>query len=171
MKKKTDAAPEPPTEMGRPPHQATDELKGFVKGWTEAGYGQGEIADRLGIDEKTLRAHYRLQLDFAKMDFLTAVVRSLGRMAVGAPAVYNEQGKLLRAEVVPQPAPAIFILKTQGKKLGWSERPTTDGPMGEVDWSQFSDAEIETIARAQQLLTRNAEAPAAGTEGARTQTH
>lgn len=160
-----------PNPPGRPPYEPTDFDKGRVQAWTVAGYNSDDIALRLCISEPTLRKYYAEQLEFGKMDFLANVAASLGRQAIGAPAVYNEQGKMLRAEIVATPAPGIFIMKTQGKKLGWSERAETGAPIGDVDWSKYSDAEIELIARAQQLLSRDAVAPSAGTSGARPQTH
>lgn len=162
-----------PNAPGRPEYIPSERDKGRVEAWTVAGYNQADIANRLGISEPTLRAHYREQLDFGKMDFLAAVANSLGILAIGAPAVYDQNGRLLRAEVVRQAAPGIFILKTQGKKLGWSERLGAGGPLNpeDVDWSLYTDAEIELIANAQQLLSRAAAAPAPGAGGAPAKTH
>lgn len=165
--------PPEPNPPGRPEYEPTDFDKGRVQAFTVAGYGQEDIATRLGISTPTLRKHYREQLDFAKMDFLASVTQSLGIQAVGAPAVYDEHGHKLREEVARQPGPCYFILKTQGKKLGWSERLGAGGPLNpeDVDWSQYTDQEIELIANAQQLLTRAAAPAPAGIVGATAKAH
>lgn len=115
---------------GRPRFEPTDEQRGMVRAYVECGYGEVDIARRIGVSEKTLRKHFAAQLEFAQMDFISAVVRSLGRMAVGAPAQFDKDGKQLRAEVVPDVAACCFILKTRGKNLGWSERLELTGENG-----------------------------------------
>lgn len=102
----------------------------MVEALTQVGYNQGDIAVFLGIDEKTLRKHYERELDFGLMKLLAGVVNSLGRMALGAPAVFDAKGNKLRDEIKPELGAACFIMKTRGKGMGWSERLEVTGKDG-----------------------------------------
>jgi hypothetical protein len=92
-----------------------------------AGYGVPEldIARVIGIDPKTLRKHYRDELDTGQIKATAKVAEFLFRKATtdGSQAV----------------TAAIFWLKTRG---GWREAPQ-DHRFGIVDVRQFSDAELE----------------------------
>lgn len=56
--------PKPASRKGRTiPHKPTVKNKNFVKKQALVGTPQETIADILGIDSKTLRKHYREQLD------------------------------------------------------------------------------------------------------------
>src|SRR5579862_4150777 len=67
---------------GRPPHQPDKKSRALVEtlSLTEK---QEDIARVLGIDEKTLRKHYREELDLAAIEANTMVWRSLHLMASG----------------------------------------------------------------------------------------
>lgn len=60
---------------GSPDHEPTDENKKIVKELYAAGIPQSRIAERLCIDDKTLRKHYRHELDSTK-DAMTAALGS-----------------------------------------------------------------------------------------------
>lgn len=115
------AAPRP---VGRPKFEPSDKQRGIVEALVAAGYNQTVIAAYPGIeiDEKTLREHFRAELDFGLPKLLAGAVNQLGRFAVGAPAVFDEKGNKLREEVVPAAWAICFLLKTKGKHLGFSER-------------------------------------------------
>ena len=89
---------------GRPKHQPTDQFRRQVK--TMAGFGihQDEIANLLDIAAKTLRLHYRRELDTGATEANVRVANSLYTMAV--------QDKI--------PSAAIFWLKV---RAGWTEPP------------------------------------------------
>lgn len=172
MSKKPAPPPEPAT-IGRPPWEPSEKQRGEVQAFAIAGYTQEEIALYLEVDTKTLREHCRDELDFATMKVVAQAANNVVRLANGVPAVFDENKNCIRAEIPMSLGPNAFILKTKGKKLGWSERPGTGGPLApeDVDWSQYTDAEIELIARAQQLLSSRAAAPAAGAKGTGATTH
>lgn len=158
---------------GQPEWEPTDQQRGMVKAWSEAGFTQADIADRLGVDPKTLRKHCRTELDFGTMDLITGAVRQLGRMALGAPAQYDENKNLVRAEVTPSLGAICFLLKTKGKKQGWSERMEHTGPNGEPllpDLTGLTDEQLAVLQAAQRILAGLAPAPAAPT-GDRPTTH
>ncbi len=95
---------------------------------TMAGFGipQEDIATFLGIDAKTLRKHFREELDRGVTEANAKVAQSLFTMAT--------QGKNVAA--------AIFWMKA---RAGWREKievkPVIDDP------TQLTDAELEEIAR------------------------
>lgn len=155
------------------PWEPTDFQRGQVKAWAEAGYTQEDIASRMDVDPKTLRAHCREELDFGTMDLLADVVQQLGRLAKGAPAQFDENQNLVRAEIPPNLGAICFLLKTKGKRLGWSERLELTGKDGEAllpDLSGLTDEQIEVIATAQRLIASLAPA-AANPAGDRKTTH
>jgi len=52
-------------EIGRPPHEPTDDTRAEVRKLASCGATQGLVARVLGISEPTLRKHYREELDLA----------------------------------------------------------------------------------------------------------
>jgi uncharacterized protein (DUF433 family) len=50
---------------GQPPHRPTRHSRRTVVAWAQVGRTQDEIAAKLRIDTKTLREHYRMELDTA----------------------------------------------------------------------------------------------------------
>ena len=67
------------------------------------GIPEDDIAIVVGIDAKTLRKHFRLELDVAFVKANAKVAESIFLQAVGAPAQYYpaghpDAGKLMRAE-------------------------------------------------------------------------
>lgn len=164
-------------EPGRPQWSPSDFQRGQIQGWVEAGYTQDQIAARLEVDRKTLTKHCNSILQFARMDMIAAVVRNAFRFAVGAPAQFDDNGNQLRAEVVPQAWAICFILKTLGKKLGFSERIEVTGPNGDplladltAVLSKLTDKELGIIEHAQRILAAHAP-QLAGPTGDRPTTH
>lgn len=131
MKKKK-AAKAAPKPNGRPPFEPTDKQRGLVEALSALGMNQSLVATYPGIeiDEKTLREHFRHELDHGLTKLLASAVTQLGRMAIGAPAVYDDKGNVIRAEVKPELGAICFLLKTKGKHLGFSERIEVTGANG-----------------------------------------
>ena len=107
-------------------YEPTDEQRRTVK--TMAGFGvpHEDIATFLGIDPKTLRKHFRAELDRGTVEANAKVAQSLFQMAT--------QGKNVAA--------AIFWMKA---RAGWREKveikPVFDDP------EQLTDAQLEAIVR------------------------
>lgn len=99
-------------------HAPTAESRQLVGLMTAAGFAQGIIAPLLRISVPTLTAHYDQELKSAKGEYLSRVAQMAFAMALGRPAQYDAEGRQLRAEVKPDRAMVMFILKTQG---GWKE--------------------------------------------------
>jgi hypothetical protein len=93
--------------MARPAFKATDENRRQVTLMVGVGIQQELIAKVLNCDIKTLRKHFKKELEVGKATVITKVAAQLMRNI--------EKGK---------EASAIFFLKTQA---GWREKePTTD---------------------------------------------
>jgi len=111
-------------------YDPTPEQRRTVK--TMAGFGvpQEDIATFLGVDAKTLRKHFRDELDRGTVEANAKVAQSLFQMAT--------QGKNVAA--------AIFWMKA---RAGWREKveikPVFDDP------DQLTDAQLEAIARSGRL--------------------
>ena len=96
-----------------------------------AGYGVPEIsiARVVGIDAKTLRKHYRDELDTGQIKATAKVAESLYRKAT------SDGSQSVTA--------AIFWLKTRG---GWRETPQNhEVELGVKNLSDISDAELERL--------------------------
>lgn len=88
------------------------------------------IATDIGITAKTLRRAYREEIDKGYNTLLAGAATNMARMALGAKAEYDDVGHVIRAEVKPELGACCFVLKTQGKKFGWSERTEITGADG-----------------------------------------
>ena len=83
---------------GAPEHEPTLSTRAKVEAFSCAGYKHEDIAKYLQIDDKTLRKHYRIELDEAKMNKIS----QLGGKAYAMALDGNE--KMLE-----------FVLKTQAR--------------------------------------------------------
>jgi hypothetical protein len=90
--------------MGRPSYQPDDTARRQVEAMAGYGVPEADIARVLGIDPKTLRKHYRNELDLAHVKANSAVAQSLFRKATG--------------DGPQSVTAAIFWAKT---RMGWKE--------------------------------------------------
>lgn len=68
--------------MGRPAHEPTARVRGLVQGYAACGTPEADIARLVGIDPKTLRKHYRDELDLAHLQANAKVAQSLYATAI-----------------------------------------------------------------------------------------
>lgn len=121
-------------------HIPTDEMREQVKTHATVGTPQEVIADIIGIAPKTLRKHYREELDLST---------SKANAEVG--------GALFTKAVAGDTASMIFWMKT---RAGWRERQeinmvSEDGSMSpakQYDFTKLESGELETL----QLLLEKA---------------
>ena len=92
--------------MPRQPHEPTNHSRELVSLHASVGTPQEVIADILGIDSKTLRKHYRKELD-------QSVAKA--NAAIG--------GTLFNKAKSGDTSAAIFWMKT---RAGWSEKTRTE---------------------------------------------
>jgi hypothetical protein len=113
--------------MGRKAHKPDPFHRRQVEAM--AGYGVPEhaIARVVKIDLKTLRKHYREELDTGQIKATAKVAESLFRKAT------DDGSQSVTA--------AIFWLKTRG---GWRETPQ-DHRVGHYDLRQLSDEDLERM--------------------------
>lgn len=89
---------------GRPPYVPTEEHRKMVEAMCSVGVQQSEISLVLGIDPKTLRAHFREELDTAMVKANAKVAANLFKQAT------KDDPKAVSA--------AIFWAKC---RMGWKE--------------------------------------------------
>src|SRR3954468_22597381 len=94
--------------MARQSFTATDELRSKVKRWAALGATHDDIANAIGCTAKTLRRHFRRELDSGVAEANAAV-----------------SGYLFKAAKAGNVSAQAFWLKT---KAGWRE---ADGPPGQ----------------------------------------
>lgn len=115
----------------KPPHAPTSEQRQLVQLHATVGTDQETIARIIGIDPKTLRKHYREELDLA----LAKANATIGG------ALFN---KAKNGDTAAQ----IFWMKTQAR---WSERSevdhtSSDGSMSPKSVVELTDEQLLRIA-------------------------
>ena len=90
--------------MARPVHSPEPALRRQVEAMAGYGISEADIAKVIGIDPKTLRKHYRSELDIAHVKANSAVAQSLFKKATG--------------DGPQSVTAAIFWAKT---RMGWKE--------------------------------------------------
>lgn len=115
----------PRSHPGRPAHEPTEATRQTVQMHTMVGTPQEVVADVLGIDSKTLRKHYRDELDLAK-----------------ARANASVCGSLYKKCMAGDTTAMIFWLKTQAQ---WKETTVVESSRAPLE--MLTDAELERIAR------------------------
>lgn len=113
-------------KMGRPEHEPTDDSREYVGRMVAIGIDQESIAAILEIDAKTLRKHYRHELDHGKAIANAKVGTSLFQKATGGDTTA-----------------AIFWMKT---RAGWRETQNVNQTNVDIDLSTLDDDELDRIA-------------------------
>jgi len=103
-------------KAGRPPHVPSDETRNMVESLSGFGIPQDEIARLIGIDPKTLRAHYCDQIELGGIKATAKVAQNLFTMACKP----TREG--LQA--------AIFWLRVRAHWSEYTPRPTQAEPLG-----------------------------------------
>lgn len=101
---------ETPKLRTKPPHSPTPEQRKQVEAMVAYGIPQEDISEVIGISSKTLRLHYRKELDTGTAKANAKVAESLYKKATG------DGSQSVTA--------AIFWLKTRGK---WKETVFVEG--------------------------------------------
>ncbi len=109
-------------------YEPTDEQRKTVKAMAAFGVPQPDIASVVGCSEKTLRKHYRHELDIAQVEANTRVAQTCFQMATSGncPAatffwLKTRAGWREKGEAAPQDAATPFIIAGPGEG---TERPT-----------------------------------------------
>lgn len=128
---------------GMPLHEPTRATREVVQLHTLVGTPQDQIAQIIGIDPKTLRKHYRAEIDLAS-----------------AKANATIGGALFNKAKDGDTASMIFWMKT---RAGWRETNRTEltspdgsmSPRPPVDLSGVSDKALKEIAKAMEASRRD----------------
>lgn len=99
-------------------HRPTPQTRQHVELLTAVGIPQAHIAGILGISVPTLKTHYSQEIEIGAAKMLSQVAATLFQGAVGRPARFDEQGNKISAELKPNYACGMFIMKCRG---GWKE--------------------------------------------------
>ena len=131
-----------PLHRTKPPHAPTDALRQTVQLHTTVGTPQEAIAQILGIDPKTLRKHYRDELDLSRAKANATIGGALFNKAKGGDT-----------------AAMIFWMKTQA---GWRERLEHSGPNGGPIQTEDVSPADKVRARLDAIRSRAAGSPSEG---------
>jgi hypothetical protein len=137
-------------QRGQPPFEPTPEQRKKVEAYAGYGIPQEEIcllfkADGVQISKHTLAKHFDDELLTGFVKASLGVSQTLHRQAVGAPAQYNEAGKLIRAEVAPNLGAIVWWEKT---RRGMREPPQDHnhrGAVGSYDLTKVSDGDLRRL--------------------------
>jgi hypothetical protein len=134
--------------MARPAFQPTDAMRRQVEAFVAYGATHDEIAGLVGCAPKTLRRHFRAELDRGDVQARMKVAESLMLQAVGAPAVYDEEGRELRKEQPRVVAAGIFWMKTRARWRDTNHLELTGangGPVQHVDLTKATDEQLSAL--------------------------
>ena len=124
--------------MANTPHAPTEKSRAEVSALCSFGIPQSEIAIFLGIDAKTLRKHYREELDVASTKANAQVGRFLFQNASGQTLKSGaSHGDCVRA--------AMFWAKT---RMGWREKDDAT----QVQVSNFAVLDADTYKQARKEI-------------------
>ena len=122
----------------KPHHAPTEKSRAEVAALYSYGIPQEEIANFLGIDAKTLRKHYREELDVAQVKAHAQVGRFLFQNATGATLKEGaSHSDCVRA--------AMFWAKT---RMGWREKDDST----QVQVSNFAVLDVDTYKQARKEI-------------------
>src|SRR5579864_9440074 len=145
--------------MGRPSFHPTDEQRRMVRALSAAGNTQDQIAAVLGISSRTVRKHFRRDLDRAAVEANTQVAQSLYKKAVGGDttaaifwlkcrANWRERGTLEPGSGPKREVTRIFWRTTEQLKENLpperNNHPPAAAPISDFSTSNEGEAEPET---------------------------
>ena len=98
----------------RPAHEPSDRDRAIIRTMVAGGIRQADIAAVFGVSEKTLRAHYRRELDLGGTFANARVAQSLHRAATS----WLDEGP----DAKPTPAAIAAAIFWTKARMGWRER-------------------------------------------------
>jgi hypothetical protein len=149
--------------MGRPEHVRSEVAAGLIKMFVVMGFTQAQIADYGKVDSKTLRKHYRAELDESYMTLGATLVHTAFQKAIGATA---DKDGLLKPNVDKADAGMLkFMLE---RKFGFkteAQQHQHTGVIGTFDYSKLSDDQIVTLEAILSSVDGGEQADVIGIEG------
>jgi len=130
-------------------HERDPEKAARIQNLAALGMNQDQIARLERLDPKTLRKWYADEYDQGFLQANANIAKSGYDQAVGRPAAYDGDGRLLREELKPDKSMTIFLLKA---RLGMKETSAVElsGPAGGP--VEFRDLDLEGLT-AEELRT------------------
>ncbi len=157
------------TSRGRPPvYVPNDAHRNMVQNARSLlGLAEKDIARLIGVDIETLKKHYIDVLETSTHKMHLKIAGMAYKMAMGAPAERDANGKILVDEVKPNPQMPMYFLSRQ---LKWRESepvPDQTVKVGEtVDGINLADCTPEELNILEGILERKVKNSGAGTDGA-----
>ena len=103
-----------PRDMGRPPHVPSAATRGMVRALVLLEQKQDAIAATMGIDRKTLRKHYAIDLERGFWEMGAVVVNTMYFKAIGA--------TLANPRPDPEKADGNLLLKIAERRFGFTPK-------------------------------------------------
>lgn len=145
MAKNKPAPAKKPT--GRPAHEPNNQRRETVRMLIIGGYRQDSVAEVLGIDPKTLRAHYRNELNLAKSTVDAMVTMTIVKKMLGETTVTDEKGNV--SKVYDHKEAESDLLKFySARRMGWKEPKQEinhSGSVGQYDLTKLTDEELDRV--------------------------
>lgn len=128
----TDGEPGGDARPGPPEHVPTPESRAKVESLSSSGVPQVGIATLVGLGSKnTLVKHYKEELKLGDAKFQAMIGQTASRMALGGKAEYDDQGRMVRAEVAPSERLLLFFMRTRLGLVERGARLPADGDAGD----------------------------------------
>lgn len=127
---------------GRPPYQPTPRDRRVVEALRVDGRTEEDIAALFKIDPKTLRAHFRDEIDNAKMRTDAAITNMILIRCMGGPNIPGV------SEPNWEKASDTMLIWYTKTKMGWREPPREvahSGAIGQYDLSKLSDDQLSHV--------------------------
>lgn len=135
--------------MGRHPYQPSQEDRDRVKRLASFKLPFNEIAKlttnrQTGkpVDVHILRRDFVEELEIGHLELYVQVADKYACRLTGAPAEFDENRNMIRAEIVASERAQEKFLETFGPKYGWGEPPD---PLGDLDTTKLNDLEFATF--------------------------
>lgn len=130
----------------------SDEQRAEIRGMAIANLPIEFIAEVIGKDPKTIQKACPEEVKKGRARLIAAAATQTARFVYGAKAEFDDAGNMIRAEVKPEQAACFFVLKTQAKKHGWSERVEHTGADGaplfnDLDLTKLTDPELKALTK------------------------
>lgn len=142
----TEEKPPEQRKGGRPRYQPADADRRMVETMASFRIPHDDIAKALSrpCDAKTLRLHFREELDRAEPQYKAGVARAVNLHLFGRRAEYDEQGRLVREEIKPHVGMAMFQARVV---LGQKEVVRVEHILTPEALKVLDDDELSTFTR------------------------
>lgn len=116
---------------GRPAYQPSDKDRRCIIRMIARGCPQNEVAEAIGLDLKTLRKHFRDELDRGYRIAKDLLDDAVWTLALGAAAEFDGKGNQIRSEVRRTLGAITWLEKTRFGVSEYDPKPRDPTPLRE----------------------------------------